>query len=208
MTVALDGKKIRLKLNVASHGSIFDVYENETPKIWHGNDCRIELGIFLDDEVVSLANIASLKMEIRASSREGSPLVAVTLAAVDLYAGLTAGEWDAGTHQHAVIDLTAAQTSLDMSTGVSTFKKPFWMVFSVLTTDSPAKEFTLAGTVFEVEIDGTGGTYTPPSPAETYYTREESDARYNMPSGMSWERDGDEVWLVLDGVRKAKVSGP
>jgi hypothetical protein len=127
-------------------------------------------------------------------------------------------QWNAKTDQHVIVPLTSAETGqVGLQPDTNQKTKKFWLVVSVLTTDSPTLEFTLAGTELTVHRGGTGGTYEDPDPIESFYTRAESDARYMPIAGVIadieaalsayLQRDeAGDLWAVKNGTRVTKLT--
>lgn len=170
----LDRKIIRLKVDATSFTDIEDVYTKKTPKVWQGNACRFELGIFKKDTVADISNIALIYVEIFDSTR--TTIQASASVSQDSFnQNLTAEEWVAGTALHAEVEFSEEQMNLSISSGN---EQAYWVVISAYTNDTTQKIFTLAGTTITVVKDGTGDAGDPPEPVEDYYNETESDARF------------------------------
>lgn len=194
MTAALPVYRVRLKLDVTDTGSILDAFRNKLPSAWRNSDIQLELGIFVKDEVADLTALASVTAIIRAS-RTGTKLIERLVDDADFNTALTAEQWAAGTHQHITIKITAAEASLS-GESFSDDKLSTWMVFTCLTKDTPAYQFTLAGTTFTFYENGSGGEFTSPEVPDDFYTKPESEARFVPQWGNQANMRWDNGWLL------------
>lgn len=174
----ITAKHLRLSVNIASMEDIQDVKTGDVPRIWRGNNIRFELGFFYGDTLSSISDIASITLQVKAD-RGDAALMEATIAAVDMDNTLTQGTWDDGTKQHAVVEFTGAETNLDLS---GDDEKIFWLVIAAVTTAAPGKDITLGAGKFTIEEDGYLTPGTPPTPAEDFWNKTESDARYMLAS--------------------------
>jgi hypothetical protein len=174
-------RTIRLEADAGKRTTeqMIDRLTGATPEVWHGNDVALQIAVMKAGVVDNISCLTTITLTIMASTRTGDALVQKTVAAAEFDNSLTDATWADGTKQHLIIALTAAETSLTIESGNSA---EYWLVITAITNDAPAKELTIGATVLTVAKDGTGGNYTPPTPAEEYYTREQSDARYLMQS--------------------------
>ena len=169
--------RIRLAGDAANFNSPLDANSRATPQFWRGNDVQFEIAVFFNGALQSIADLASVTLEIRAPGSGGgapdpstSPLMSATVNSGALDDTLTGDTWSDGSKQHALIAFTAAQSNIAAG--------PQWLSLWVVTTDSPGRVITLAAGPIRVQEDGAGLTTTPPTPDDTYYTAAQSDARY------------------------------
>lgn len=168
----LSRARIRFKVDAADHSSLKDLFTAATPEHWRGTDLQIELGVFFNTVLQSVANLNSLTIQLKdASLKTGPALVSKTLSAGDLDNTLDQTTWDNGTKQHALIAFTKEETDLVLGGD----EKAFWVVISAITTDVPAQQFTIGVTSLRMREDGDVGA---PNPAGTAFTQAQSDARY------------------------------
>jgi len=148
-------QRIRIGVNFRSRDPITDLLTSKAPELWLGTDVRFEHG-FLDGTVLSddISNLASVTLEVFASTRTGLPYMAKTISADALLEALTQEQWDGGApeHAHAVFEFTAAETSLPMAGKLSA---DFWLVVSCLTNNGTAKRYTLGAGKITFMQDGT-----------------------------------------------------
>lgn len=176
MSVTLTRRRIRCKVDAAKFPNLVDFKTGNTIRVPRGNDAQLDFLIMYGSELVSLANFATLRLEIMDSARSGSDIADVTVAQVDFELAATLADFEAGTDQHLIVPLTAAMMNQAPDSGSK--EKTFWAVLSGLTTDVPAYTVTIAGGAFIIEEDGTGVAVVAPEPVDQYYTREEADGRY------------------------------
>jgi hypothetical protein len=165
--------RIRLAGDAANFNGPLDVHSSATPQFWRGN----EVAVLFNGALQSVANLASVTLEIRAPGPAGAapdpsatPLMSATVDRGALDDTLTLDTWNDGSQQHALLAFTAAQSNIAAG--------PQWLSLWVLTTDSPGRVITLAAGPVRVLEDGAGLATTPPTPDDTYYTAAQSDARY------------------------------
>jgi hypothetical protein len=168
---------IRIAGDAANFDAPLDVNSRATPMFWAGNDIQFEIAVFDDGVLQSVANLASVTVEIRAPGPGGSapdpsssPLMSGTVDAGCLNDTVTLETWNDGSQQQALIAFSSTQTNI--AAGAQ------WMTLWVITNDDPGRVITLAAGPIRVLEDGAGLTTTPPTPDATYYTAAQSDARY------------------------------
>jgi hypothetical protein len=169
--------RIRLAGDAANFNGPLDVNSRATPQFWRGNDVQFEIAVFFNGVLQSVANLASVTLEIRTPGPAGgapdpssTPLMSATVDAGSLDNTLTSDTWADGSNQQALITFTSTQSNI--AAGAQ------WLSLWVITTDSPGRVITLAAGPVRVLEDGSGLTTTPPTPDDTYYTAVQSDARY------------------------------
>ncbi len=173
----LSRNRIRLAADAALFSAPLDQQTAATPSFWRGNDLQFEIAVFNNRILQSVANLASLTVEIRARASDGgppdpstAPLMAATVQAASLDDTLTNQNWDEGSGAHAQVSFTAAESNIVAG--------DHWLLVQALTTDSPARRLTLTAGLIRVLEDG-GGLVSEPVPAgPLYYNASESDARY------------------------------
>jgi len=174
---------IRIRVDVSRRDGLTDAITGQSPSMWVGNDARVELGLFSGDEVLDIGSISSLLVIVK-DTRTGSVLWSVTVPAGNLSSALTAATWADRTAQHVAVDFTNAQTN---QTIVGT-ESELWMVVAAITSDVPAKRFTLGAGVFKLLQDGYDEGGVPPDPTTSYYSAAEADARFlpQQYTGSTW----------------------
>jgi hypothetical protein len=169
-----------------------DAKTSQVPKLWRGNDVQFEIGVFYGNDIMSIEDLASMTLQVR-DGRTGTVQMSKTIDAADMDNTLDADTWEDESKQHALISFTGAETSLSLGSSGET-SKDLWMVVAAQTTNTPAREITLAAGTFTIEEDGYGTGDTPPTPEDDYYTQAESDARYMLQSDAGvktrWHTDG------------------
>lgn len=167
--------KLRIQVDVASFDNPIDAIHNTLPQYWRGNDLRIELGIFSDNDVIDVSNLASVTFEIRALNNDGEAPAAnmpilLSQKCSSLDSLVTVESWNNGSKQHAIFNFSANETNL--------LPGAYWVSIWALTTDDVAKILTLGAGLIHVLENGGGISTTPPEPITKYYTAEESDNRF------------------------------
>ncbi|MDR0679732.1 MAG: hypothetical protein LBF42_01695 [Puniceicoccales bacterium] len=167
--------KLRIRVDSDSFDNPRDVLRGGIPQYWRGNDLRIELGIFTENEVVDVSNFSAVTLTIRALNNDGE---APSASAPILLAGecttldntVTEENWESGTAQHALFTFSAEETAL--------LPGDYWLSIWAETDDDPAKTITLGAGLIRVLENGGGGAIQPPEPVVQYYTAVESDAKF------------------------------
>lgn len=172
----LSSTRIRLQMDARSREVALDVNTANTPQIWRGVDVDFELGVFDGDALANLEEIDSITLEVkRDGARLGPAVMRKTIGHVDLEE-ITLEQWAAGTLAQGVIRFTGAETNVDLQ---QADRETFWLVISAITTHSPSRALVLGVTKLEIVEDGAGADdVLPPLPLSDYYTKAESDARY------------------------------
>jgi len=167
--------RIRLAGDAANFNSPLDVNSRATPQFWRGNDVQFEIAVFFNGALQSVANLASMTLEIRVPGPAGgapdpsaTPLMSATVYAGALDDTTTQDTWNSGTQQQALIAFTAAQSNIAAG--------PQWLSLWVVTTDNPGRVITLTAGPIRVLEDGCGPTATAPSSSDSYYTEAEVNA--------------------------------
>jgi hypothetical protein len=177
--MAYTRQTIRLAVDLGQPSGVVSV-DGQSPWFWRNNDVALELAFFSAGALIDVSGLASLSLKIKElDDITGTPLASIT--ATGFNASLTQAQWDAGTGQHITATLTKEQTSLAL-VGLESY---FHLVMSALSTDEPAKEITLGVATLLIVEDGRSGTMADPVPADQYYTREESAARYVVLSALA-----------------------
>lgn len=87
------------------------------PKAAKAGGCEWELALFNDDDsLFDISNIASLTVQITSSAGAVQATKTITRAGGQLNAGLTLEQWNAGTHQHALIIFSGADMNFAAGT--------------------------------------------------------------------------------------------
>lgn len=172
MSQQLQSKRIRILCEADKYSEIKDANGDQLTA-WLATDLRFELGIKTQADWADLSNIASVTIDIYDARTTTSTLKA-TKTTADITALLTTAQWDAHTHQNALIEFTGAETDFAGLTADATY----WLAISALTTDSPAKTIALGAGSIVFKIGRFGEAGTAPAPAVNYYTRDEADARH------------------------------
>ncbi|MDR0595827.1 MAG: hypothetical protein LBF94_04030 [Puniceicoccales bacterium] len=167
--------KLRIRVDSDSFDNPTDVLRGGIPQYWRGNDLRIELGIFAENEVVDVSNFSAVTLTIRALNNDGE---APSAGAPILLAGecttlnntVTEANWKSGTAQHALFTFSAEETAL--------LPRDYWLSIWAKTNDDPAKTITLGAGLIRVLENGGGVATQPPEPVVQYYTAVESDAKF------------------------------
>lgn len=201
-------KPIRIACELGNRGVVTDEITGAQPVIVRSEDCRFELGCFYGESIQSVANITTLRLEVR-SARTGTVVLGKTLSGVAVDNSLTSETWSDRTKQHAVIEFTATETSAfaDVST-----TKDFWLIVKAATSDSPTKTVAWAYGFVTVEEAGVDDTVGPPTPPEDYLTASEISLSYvkraDGPLNILWYgADPTGVTDSTDAFNDAIVAG-
>jgi hypothetical protein len=180
----ISNQRIRLAIDTSQMGTINDVLTGATPQFWNGVDLEFELAFFYGSTLLSVSNIDSITVDLKASDpRTGLPLMSQTVASSALNQALTLTAWNGGapTDCHALVVFTNAETNLDLNDDSDTF----WLVVSALTSDSPTHKIVLGATPITV-VEGGEGVAPPASVVSpTYYTAAQSDARFLLAADLT-----------------------
>jgi len=171
----LTRKRIRIAADAALPESPQDQQTGASPHFWRGNDVQFEIGVFNNSVLQSVSNLASLTLEIKAQATDGgapSPddplLMAATVTSLD--DSTDAATWADGSRQHALVVFAANESNIAAG--------DHWFAIRALTSDNPGRTVTLAAGPIVVLEDGAGLATEPPNAIDTFYTSQESDARY------------------------------
>jgi hypothetical protein len=199
--------RIRLKCQMENQDALVNILTGKSPYFWRGAATQIEVGVFMGDSLLSIANLDSITVEFKdEADREGAPLATETVAAADMEVGLLDAEWALGTKAHAIAQFEHTQLAFS-TTGAVNNEKIFWLVISAVTTDG--KKLVIGGTQVVMKIHGATTTIeTPPLGGANYYTQEESDARYlintikviNDPGVVIMQKSANDRWMRVFGV--------
>jgi hypothetical protein len=166
-------QRIRLKVTPTARTPLVDAFDNQTPRIWRGNDIQVEIGLFTAAGAVEdISNLASLTVEVDTSQTStGSPLMTKTVLLAAMDQTLDAASWADYSKQHATVEFSATETNLSLGTDN---QKTYWLVVHGVT--SAGKTVTLGYGSIIVEEDNAGTAGDPPTNDPTYYTQEEVNA--------------------------------
>ena len=153
-----------------------DILTGGTPAVWRGNDIQFEIAVGLSEAIVTdVTNIASLTVTILTGSNPtDAVLVEKTLTGAELTT-ITQEQWDAKTHQHALVAFLNSQTCPALG---AVANKNFWVSISMVTNDSPGRSITLGCTTLSIYEDGVGAEVTTDPQPNPAYTQAEADARF------------------------------
>jgi hypothetical protein len=161
---------IRLQLDGSKSGHFKDVLTGQPPFGWNGNNHQFQLGVQYGKALRDVSNLDAITLEVRDfDNPAGTIFFSGTVAYANINRDLTLADWQAGTDQHAVIDVPWQDAVFDLGGAKS---KKYWIVVSALTTDVPAKRVPLGVSIFTMLEDGTpsaeaispikGGNLIPP----------------------------------------------
>lgn len=156
----LEQSRLRLKVEAGVFYGIVDALTGEMPRAWRGADLRIEVGLFYRAALLEITNLESLTVEIFHKTRVGLPFISAEVAGGDLNTTLTLEEWNAGTHEHAHVEVSAEDTNIV----IHGIEELFWLVVTGQTLDEKQVTFG-AGPILFVE-DGHGNGL--PGPVITF----------------------------------------
>ena len=176
----LTRKRIRLKVEADKWTNSLDIRASSTPRMYRGNDCQFEVGIFWNDLLIDASNIASLTLSMWTSDRK-TRKASKTVSTADITAAPALADWTGGTAQHAILAFTGTEMNWALSEGKT--EDNFFLVVAGITTDSPCREITYGTTVFTLVEDAEGAAGTPPANDPNYYTQPEADARFVQLNG-------------------------
>lgn len=149
-----------------------DVLTNNRAFWWRGNDLKIDLaltdnGVFLLRSDVT--NITVVVKELDAASTD-APLMTKTLTQSDCDAAFTGASWSAGTSALVAAEWTDLEAALTAG--------EYFLI--VEHEDASGKKNTYLKTKIEIKEDAheNASIPTPPTPVDEYYTKIESDGKY------------------------------
>lgn len=147
----LNRGRIRCKIDVSQSSPFVDVLTGSTPDFWRGEDVQFELAFYYGSALADLTEFDDLILMIKDASRDGAPLVSVTIHAADLNLTLTTAQWEAGTGEHCTVAISSAETNFDLG-GADSVR--YWLVLFATTTNVPPRLITLGGTHVNVLENG------------------------------------------------------
>lgn len=196
MPTVVAKRVIRLLLDMAApETAALDQNTSAAPASYWRNPVTVQVGLkrganYIDD----VTGISKVTLQVKSNEylQAGAYFTKEDVAP----AVLTEANWAAKTHQSASFELTLANMTLPLK-GQS---QKFYVLVRVVMTDT--SEYTAGFALMTVVDDG----YVPDAveDAEDYLTEAESDARYAplaTASGLTYERDGNTIWMLIDGVR-------
>jgi hypothetical protein len=163
--------RLRAKLDSTKPvGTVVDAFTGDALRIPRSRALQCEFGLFNNDVLDSLADILSIKVEVKEIVNgvvqvDAAPLMVKTVAAAQMNALLSQAEWDNGTNQHLKVLFTAEETAL--AAGV-TNEKAYWLV---VTADSSGGPISLGSGTLWIVNDGGRTSLDAPPPAEPGYVR-------------------------------------
>ena len=195
----LERKRIRLKVEADKWTNALDVRAAATPRMYRGNDCQFEIGLFWDDSLIDASNISSLTLSIWTADRKHRK-ASKTIAAEHITVLPSPEGWDAGSAQHVIIPFTGVEMNWTISEGK--IEEHFFLVVAGLTNSSPGCEITYGTSVFTLVEDAEGGAGVTPVNDPRYYTQAEADARfvplYGDQARWRWRNGGWEYLFQED----------
>lgn len=181
---------LRLRCDVDKKTAPFSV--DGVPLVaWLARDLTLEIGVFINGEVVDPTNWASLAIQIKdvnpasavqVPSSISDPLIADI---VTDFATITADQWQAGGAQHATVALSAAQMNVSLTADTA------WLIITV--TLDTGEIITPAAGPITLRSTGQSSAVTNPPDVADYiaYSKNESDARFLPIAGSGYrKRDG------------------
>lgn len=165
---------IRLRFDADVRRPAYDMRTNNAPVSWRGNDVGISVGIFLNNAMLDLTNMASLTLELRSAQSIAAEtlLVQKVVNSVSITPTPSSSGWISGAEQHAIFNLSAAEMNLSLGTATD---RNFWLILSGLT--GGGERLTFGYSWFTISEDGTGDDPgSPPIPPEDFYNKTEIDA--------------------------------
>jgi hypothetical protein len=176
----LSRTRIRLAADAAVFSAPTDAQTLATPAFWRGTDVQFELAVFNNRILQSVANLASLTVEVKAAAEgtgapdpASAPLMSATVSSFD--DTVSAESWEDGSKEHALVAFSAQESAVGAG--------DHWLVVHALTSDNPGRRLTLAAGPIRVLEDGTGSEEPPQIDAIAYYTASESDGRFLRQAG-------------------------
>lgn len=159
-----------------------DKFRRANPIMHRARASKWEFALLTDGVVESLSTVTELRLEIKPLDAAGviditaDPEILKVVSAVDMNAALTQGEWDnddGSTPWHVAIDVSEAETALDM-TGAVLNKVGYGFVVTGMTSQGIV---TFGTGIVEVLDDGGRTTANGPDVnAELYPTLDEFNA--------------------------------
>jgi hypothetical protein len=166
---------VRIKADTSNFDNPLDAIRGGIPRFWRGNDIRFEIGTFDGENILSVANYASISLAIRKMADDGSVPAASTPALMqkicsDLDDTLSVESWNDGTKAHAAIVFSSTESNISCGDN--------WLSIWATTADATPKIVTLCAGIIRVLEVGGGNASQPPDPVENYYTAELCDSKF------------------------------
>lgn len=181
MPTTLERRRLRIKCDTSSFDGLQDAKRSAPIKLWLSNDVQIEGAAFFGSAIVEdVSNWGSVTLEVKPVETEGQasdpatvPVMTKTVTSFD--GATTDATWTDDTKAHFVIPFTDVETSL--------LKGKYWMVLTLITTDTPGRTITLAAGGIEFVEDGYHHAGTAAVLDETAYSKSVADARFALAVG-------------------------
>lgn len=163
-------KTHRLKLDLIRDGDGQDRILDETPRAFKGMTLEVEMGLFENDTILESSDLARINILYYKLYNEAGDVV--VSESITSFSAITAEQWEAGTHQNAVLTIDA--DTMNQAAGTLRLQVFF------ITTDVPAIRTTLVPKTqpFSLIDAGDSGAGSPPEPVISYYTTVDADARF------------------------------
>lgn len=173
--------RIRGEIGATKVGEFFtDRLTGALPKVWRAATMTFEGALFVDEALMDIAQIQTVTVTLRPSSRFGPDLAeAKTVEFADLNRGLTLEQWQAGEGEHFKVTFSDAEMNL----GINQVTDKFWLVIHGYNTDS---EVIINGaTEITIVESGLGQNLviTPPAPPPAFYDSDEADSLFIHKAG-------------------------
>jgi hypothetical protein len=177
--MAFNAQVIRIAVDVSGvQQPLQDLATSAPPQLWNATNIRFELGFFQNAALVDVSGFESVTLQIKdPNNKIGAAFVSRTISSGDLDNSTTDDTWADGTQQQCVVEFDHTETVMPMAGDTTSF----WLVLSAVTTGTHMVVLG-AGTI---TFNEAGYEVVGPSSAsgDTYYTAQQSDARYMLVSG-------------------------
>ncbi len=167
--------RIRIAADATSFDSPVEAQRNLTPAFWRGADLQFEFGLFHNDTLIDVSNLATLTVEVKPLAQDNgapadgtTPLMSNTVTTFDNTLDLFT--WADSSKAHATVPFTAAETALEPGL--------YWLVVTATTTDNPAHGITFTAGRIEVLQSGAAATEVAPLLEPYGYTQAQADDRF------------------------------
>lgn len=114
----IERTRIRTAVDVISARTteLTDELTDSPLKLWQAEDVQVEVGIFKDGTIAAdISNFDSVTMVVKdPDNLLGSPLIEKTVEAADLDQNVSLANWDNGTEQHVLFELTFQETNIEL----------------------------------------------------------------------------------------------
>lgn len=171
MSVIYNKSKVRLRLDVLSFDSPCDILRSNGLKFRRCNDIAFEIGIFHGSEVIDISNFDNINLSIsemdESQPPSGEKAVLLFKSISELTNIASVDEWNNGTSQHGVIEISAEENSIAAG--------EYWMSIWAVTNEQQI--ITLGAGVCSILETG-GVDFVPPEPKSKYYTQLEIDSLF------------------------------